>query len=77
VKLAPSPVKGSNAWREHPGTEQEQTVQAGGCWVQTPVPEALVFGEAFVGCSRSDGEANKGLAARRRTVRHGQTVIAR
>jgi hypothetical protein len=52
-------------------------VQAGGCWVQTPVPEALVFGEAFVGCSRSDGEANKGLAARRRTVRHGQTVIAR
>jgi hypothetical protein len=27
VKLAPSPVKGSNAWREHPGTEQEQAVQ--------------------------------------------------
>jgi hypothetical protein len=35
----------------------------------------LRVGEASA-CSRSDGGANKGLAARR-TVRHGQTVIAR
>jgi hypothetical protein len=50
-------------------------VSAGGR-VQAPVPEALAFGEALEG-SRSDGRANKGLAARRRTVRHGQTGIAR
>ncbi|KAH7086604.1 hypothetical protein FB567DRAFT_550083 [Paraphoma chrysanthemicola] len=69
----PVAVKGSNAWREHRGTEQSASSAAvrGGC----PSGRPLAFGEAFED-SRSDGETNKGLAARR-TVRHGQTVIAR
>jgi hypothetical protein len=51
----------------------EQAVQAG--TMQTPVSEASVVCEALAGL-RSDGGVNKGLAARR-TVRHGQIVIAR
>ena len=51
----------------------QQAVQRVRCGCPSRRP--LAFGEAFED-SRIDGEANKGLAARR-TVRHGQTVIAR
>jgi hypothetical protein len=51
----------------------EQAVQAGA--VQRPGAEASGVCEALAGVKRDRG-ADKGLAARR-TVRHGQTVIAR